>query len=50
METNEVIEKHQRKFNRVRLMVKIILVLLVIAILLIQWHNIIHFLKWAVPV
>ena len=46
METNEVIKKHEKRFNKVRLLVKFLLIVLFASIIGLQWNNIVHFLKW----
>jgi hypothetical protein len=45
METNEVINKHEKRFNRVKLLVKLLLIILFAAIIALQWNNIVHFYK-----
>ena len=49
METTEVIKKHEKKFNRVRLFVKLLLILLSGIIIYLQYENILRFFKWISP-
>ncbi|MBK7885245.1 MAG: hypothetical protein IPJ81_16790 [Chitinophagaceae bacterium] len=46
METNEVIKKHEKRFNKVKLLVKFLLTILLASIIALQWNNIVHFFKW----
>lgn len=46
METNEVIKKHEKRFNKVRLLVKFLLIVLFASIIALQYKNIAHFFKW----
>lgn len=46
MDTKEVIKKHEERFNKVRLLVKILLIILFASIIALQHQNIAHFLKW----
>jgi len=43
METNEVIKKHEKRFNKVRLLVKFLLIILFASIIALQWNNITQF-------
>jgi hypothetical protein len=45
METAEVIKKHEKRFKRIRVMVKFLLILLFAAIIALQWNHIVQFLK-----
>lgn len=40
METTEVIKKHEKRFNRTRFMIKLLLVILAAFIIALQWSNI----------
>lgn len=46
METNELIKKHEKRFNKVRLLVKFLLIALLALIVALQYKNIVHFFKW----
>jgi hypothetical protein len=46
METNEVIKKHEKRFNKVRLLVKFLLIVLFATIAALQYQNIAHFFNW----
>lgn len=48
METTEVLRKQEKRFNKVRLSVKLLIVALMTAILVLQWKNIIQFLNWVI--
>ncbi len=48
METNEVIKNHEKRFNKVRLLVKFLLVVLFATIIALQWKNIIQLSKWLI--
>jgi len=41
METTEIVKKHEKRFVRVRILVKILLVILITTIISLQWNNII---------
>ncbi|WP_165813740.1 hypothetical protein [Terrimonas sp.] len=45
METTEVIKKHEKRFNRIRVMVKFLLIVLFAGIIALQWNHIIQLLK-----
>lgn len=45
METTEVLKKHQKIFNRIRAMVKFLLIMLFASIIALQLKNIMQFLK-----
>jgi hypothetical protein len=46
METRDVIAKHEQSFNKIRLLVKLLLVVLFAFIAALQYQHIISILKW----
>lgn len=46
METTEVIKKHEKRFDRTRLYLKLLIGLVVAAIIFIQYKNIALFFNW----
>ncbi|SEW40593.1 hypothetical protein [Chitinophaga arvensicola] len=45
METNDVLHRHERKFRRSRMLVKVSLAILLLLILLLQYDHIVNWLK-----
>jgi len=46
METIDVLKRHEKRFNKIRAMVKFLLIVLLATIAALQYKNIIHFFKW----
>lgn len=45
MKTSEVLKRHEKKFNKVKFLIKTLLVIVVASIIVIQWKNIIQLFK-----
>ena len=45
METTEVVKKHEKRFKKVRWMVRLLLIILFASIMALQWDHIVQFLK-----
>ncbi len=46
METSEVIKKHEKRFNKSRLFIQILLILITGMIIFLQHENIIRLINW----
>jgi|JI10StandDraft_1071094.scaffolds.fasta_scaffold10025_7 hypothetical protein len=46
METKDVLKRQEKLFNRIRKMVTVLIILLVLAIVALQFNNIQSFFKW----
>lgn len=46
METSEIVKKHEKRFNRIRIMIKLLLVIVFGLIACLQADNIIRIFNW----
>lgn len=45
METKEIIKKHEKRFNSIKVMIRLLLVTILATIIALQWRNIIELIN-----